>query len=255
VKEGGVSQSRPRDHYSYTVYSDPATAQSFDQRRFGGPIGELVASEQARILMSFVGEIRDRSVLDVGTGTGRAALLMARAGARVTAVDASEEMLAIARRRAVDDSLPIVFSVGDVHDLGFENRSFDVAVSLRVLMHAMSWQKSVAELCRVSKHLVIFDYPSATSVAALQAAVRRLTYALGVRTEPYRVLTRQAVTRQLDKSGFRIRSIHRQFFLPIAFHKAIGSQRVTVALEGIFHKLGLVRLFGSPVTLVAERCN
>jgi hypothetical protein len=49
--------------------------------------------------------------------------------------------------------------------------------------------------------------------------------------------------------------MHRQFFLPIAFHKAIGSRRFTLALEGLFHKLGLVRLFGTPVTLVAERCS
>ena len=28
-----------KDHYSYTVYADPATAKSFDKRRFGGPIG------------------------------------------------------------------------------------------------------------------------------------------------------------------------------------------------------------------------
>jgi 2-polyprenyl-3-methyl-5-hydroxy-6-metoxy-1,4-benzoquinol methylase len=255
MKEGGVSRSRPRDHYSYTVYADPATAQSFDDRRFGGPIGELVASEQARVLMGFVGEIRGRPVLDVGTGTGRAAMLMARAGASVTGIDASDEMLSIARRRANNESLMVTFSIGDVHDLGFENRAFDVAISLRVLMHAADWRKSVAELCRVSDRLVIFDYPSAMSFAALQAAVRRLTHALGVRTEPYRVLSRHAVTRQLDKSGFRIRSIHRQFFLPIAFHKAIGSQRFTAVLEGIFQKLGLVRLFGTPVTLVAERCN
>jgi 2-polyprenyl-3-methyl-5-hydroxy-6-metoxy-1,4-benzoquinol methylase len=255
MKEGGVSQSRSRDHYSYTVYADPATAQSFDERRFGGPIGELVAGDQARILISFVGEIRGRSVLDVGTGTGRAAMLMARAGARVTAIDASDEMLSIARRRAIDESLTVAFSLGDVHHLGFANRSFDIGISLRVLMHAADWRESVAELCRVSDRLVIFDYPSAMSFAALQAAVRRLTHALGVRTEPYRVLSRQAITRQLDRSGFRIRSIHRQFFLPIAFHKAIGSQRFTVALEGLFHKLGLVRLFGTPVTLVAERCN
>jgi SAM-dependent methyltransferase len=255
MKEGGVSQSRSRDHYSYTVYADSATAESFDERRFGGPIGELVASEQARVLMTFVGEIGSRSVLDVGTGTGRAAMLLARAGASVTAVDASEQMLSIARKRAAHEHLTVAFSIGDVHELKFESRSFDVAVSLRVLMHATDWRVSVAELCRVSDRLVIFDYPSAMSFAALQAAFRRLTHALGVRTEPYRVLSSRAVTHQLDKSGFRVRSIHRQFFLPIAFHKAIGSQRCTKALERLFHKLGLVDLFGTPVTLVAERCS
>ena len=34
---------QPEKHYSYTVYADPAMAQSFERRRFGGPIGEYVA--------------------------------------------------------------------------------------------------------------------------------------------------------------------------------------------------------------------
>ena len=33
--------------------------------------------------------------------------------------------------------------------------------------------------------------------------------------------------------GFRIRSVHRQFVLPIAFHKAIGSRRFTIAVEAL----------------------
>ena len=42
--------SGPREHYSYTYYADPTTAVSFDERRFGGPIGELVAATQERVL-------------------------------------------------------------------------------------------------------------------------------------------------------------------------------------------------------------
>ena len=123
-------------HYSYTVYADPATAQTFDRRRFGGPIGELIASEQGRVLANFVGRIKDRVILDVGTGTGRAALLLARGGARVTAVDPSMEMLAVAGRRAAEENLAIRFLPGDVHRLEFGDRAFDVVISLRVLMHA-----------------------------------------------------------------------------------------------------------------------
>ena len=73
-----------RDHYSYTVYSDPKTARTFDDRRFGGPIGELVAATQAKVLSNFVGRIQGRHILDVGTGTGRAALLFARGGERLS---------------------------------------------------------------------------------------------------------------------------------------------------------------------------
>ena len=242
------------EHYSYTVYADETTARTFDARRFGGPIGALVAEEQARVLLELVGSTRDQTILDVGTGTARAALLMARGGARVTAVDASEEMLAIARRRAADEHLSIQFLRGDAHRLEFDDRAFDVATSLRVLMHAPDWRRCVAELCRVADKLVVVDYPSATSFALLEAVARRVTYACGARTEPYRVLSGSAVARALRLGGFQIRSVHRQFFLPIALHKAIGSTRFTIQSRKLSSRLGLLRLFGSPVTVVAERC-
>src|SRR5438132_3455167 len=132
-----------KEHYSYAHYADPATARTFDDKRFGGPIGSLLAGAQAKTLADFVGRIQHRRVLDVGTGTGRAALLFARGGAAVTALDASTEMLAVGRRRAAAEGVDVRFLRGDAHALGFADRSFHVAVCLRVLMHAPSWEQCV----------------------------------------------------------------------------------------------------------------
>jgi SAM-dependent methyltransferase len=244
-----------RNHYSYTVYADPATAQSFDDRRFGGPIGRLIADEQARVLDEFAGNVAGKPVIDVGTGTGRAAIQMARRGARVTGVDASDPMLAVARTRAADERLEVRFVTGDAHELNFPDRAFDVAISLRVLMHTPDWRRSLDELCRVSSRLVIFDYPAAMSFAALQSAVRRMTHALGARTEPYRVFTDASVERALDAQRFRVRSVHRQFVLPIAAHKAIGSPGFSRASRSLSQRTGLLGLIGTPVTVAAERCE
>lgn len=246
--------SASRDHYSYTHYRDPVTARTFDDKRFGGPIGELVASTQARVLANFVGRIQNRPILDVGTGTGRAALLLARGGARVIGVDASDEMLAEARRRAAEEGVRVSFQAGDAHALSFPERSFDVVVSLRVLMHAPDPKRCIAELCRVADQLVIFDYPSSWSVARVQSATRRLLAHVGVRTEPYQVFSPRAIDAALAQHGFRLRSVHRQFVLPIAFHKAVGSVRFTLTLENALDRLGLLTWLGSPVTVVAERC-
>jgi 2-polyprenyl-3-methyl-5-hydroxy-6-metoxy-1,4-benzoquinol methylase len=250
-----VKESRPDAHYSYSMYADPKMARTFDQRRFGGPIGDLVARTQARVLANMVGRIQEREILDVGTGTGRVALLLAHGAAKVTAVDASEEMLAIARRRAEAELVKIRFARGDAHALDFPDRSFDAVVSFRLLMHAPQWRQCLAEMCRVSDRLVIIDYPSATSFAWFESGARRLARAAGMRTEAYRVFTRGTIAAALDENGYRIRSMHRQFVLPIAFHKMLGSRRFTMWIEDILDRIGLLKPFGSPVTLVAERCT
>src|SRR5206468_4069280 len=102
---------------------------------------------------------------------------------------ASEEMLNVARQRAAEQLLQVSLLRGDAHELRFDDRSFDVAVSLRVLMHAPDWGRCLSELCRVADRSVIFDYPSATSLALLESIVRRLRAATGMRTEAYRVFT------------------------------------------------------------------
>jgi SAM-dependent methyltransferase len=248
-----VTSAPAPDHYSYRHYADPATADTFDDRRFGGPIGDLVATSQADVLTAFVGRLRGQRVLDVGTGTGRAALVLARGGATLTGVDASDAMLAVARQRAAADGLDVRFQAGDVHALDFADRGFDAVVCLRVLMHTPDWQRAVCELCRVADRLVIVDYPSATSVAWIESLTRRALHAGGVKTEPYRVFGRGAIAGAFAQCGFRVRAVHRQFVLPIALHKAIGSRRFTVAVERLLERAGLLAIFGSPVTVAAER--
>jgi ubiquinone/menaquinone biosynthesis C-methylase UbiE len=242
------------DHYSYRHYEKAATASTFDDRRFGGPIGNLVSGTQAQVLASFIGRIDERRILDVGTGTGRAARLLASGGAQVTAVDASEAMLAVAREKAAADGVRVQFQRGDAHALEFRDRSFDVTVCLRLLMHTPEWRQCIAELCRVSQRLVIVDYPSSSSFALLESVTRRALHGVGVGAEPYRVFSDAMIAEAFDQHGFRIRSMHRQFVIPIAFHKAIGSRRFTLGIESMLERVGLLKRLGSPVSIVAERC-
>src|SRR3989442_13096341 len=116
------------------MYADKAMARSFEDRRFGGPIGELVSSTQVRVLANMIGRIKDRTIIDVGTGAGRAALMLALGGAKVTAVDASEEMLEVARRGAADSGVKGNFPPGGAHALKFGGPTFGPAACLPVLM-------------------------------------------------------------------------------------------------------------------------
>jgi ubiquinone/menaquinone biosynthesis C-methylase UbiE len=242
------------DHYSYTVYADPRMAERFDAQRFGGPIGGMLAATQERVLLEFTAAAPGVRVLDVGTGTGRAAIALAARGAEVTGVDASAEMLKVAADRAAERHVTVRFEQGDAHTLPFGDGTFDVAVSLRVLMHTPGWRRCVGELCRVARTRVVLDYPSLWSAAALQAASRRIARTMGANVEAYRVFGAGTMARELARHGFVVRAAHRQFVLPIAFHKRLASPHATVRIEGALSRLGLLRLWGSPVTVVAERC-
>jgi len=243
------------EHYSYSVYADPAMAERFEGMRFSGPIGALIADTQARQIAAFLAPLEGKRILDVGTGTGRAAIALAKAGAIVTGVDASREMLAVAERRAREEGAAVTFTHGDAHRLAFPDRGFDAVVCLRVLMHTPDWRASLGELCRVAADRVVFDYPSLHSAAAIQAAVRRVTHLFDKSVEAYRVFAPSAVTGVLEGAGFRVAGEHRQFVLPIALHKTVNSAAWTARVEGALDRAGLMRRLGSPVTVVAERAE
>jgi len=247
--------SRRSEHYSYTVYADPAMADRFEASRFGGPIGRLIAETQEGQIASFLSPLDGRRVLDVGTGTGRAAIALAKRGAQVTGVDASGEMLSVAEQRARAAGVRIDFHREDVHHLSFPDRAFDDVVCLRVLMHTPDWQRSLAELCRVASRRVVLDFPAATSAASIESIARRLVKPFAPGAEAYRVFRSSSVATALESNGFRLVSQHRQFVLPIALHKRIGSRRWTERVEAMLSRAGLLRVFGSPVTILAERCE
>jgi ubiquinone/menaquinone biosynthesis C-methylase UbiE len=253
MRAPGVPPGAARRHYSYSHYASQSVAEGFDALRFSGPIGRYLLETQAVLLRDALTGAGGMQVLDVGTGTGRAAIALAEAGADVTAVDASDEMLAVAARRAAESRVRIHFERADAHALPLPDRSVDLAVSLRVLMHVPDWPRCLAELCRVSRHSVVVDFPAALSLAALESTARRAGLVFGVRTEAYRVMAERTVARALSAQGFRVVRVHRQFVLPIALHKVVGSLAFTRGLEAALAALGLRRLLGSPVTMVAER--
>ncbi len=75
------------------------------------------------------------NALDVGTGTGRLALKLAHRGGRVTALDQSPEMLAVARQSAEREGLEIDFRLGSLEHGVFTEQQFDLLTSGLMLCH------------------------------------------------------------------------------------------------------------------------
>lgn len=91
------------------------------------------------------------NVLDVGTGTGVIALLLAEMGHKVTAVDIADRMIEHARRKAAELALEVDFVVGDAEELPFPDACFDAVVNRHVVWSLPHPEKAVAEWRRVLK--------------------------------------------------------------------------------------------------------
>ncbi|HEY9228319.1 MAG TPA: methyltransferase domain-containing protein [Gemmatimonadaceae bacterium] len=94
------------------------------------------------------------SVLDVGCGTGSLAIAAKRrVGTRgtVSAVDASSEMIALARRKAAKARLDVGFHIARAEALPFPDSSFDVVLSTLMMHHLPRAVREcfVAEIRRV----------------------------------------------------------------------------------------------------------
>ncbi len=95
-----------------------------------------------------LGRLDGLQVLDLGCGTGRHALSLARAGAHVTAVDFSEGMLRQARSKPEADKVRFV-----EHDISsrlpFENGAFDRVLCCLALEHIADLRAVFSEMKRL----------------------------------------------------------------------------------------------------------
>ena len=107
-----------------------------------------------------------KTALDVGCGAGLLAEPLARLGAKVTGVDASPEVIAVARRHAASQELDIDYRSGDVQDL---KGQFDLVTCMEVVEHVADpavFMRALAKRLR-PEGLLIMSTPNATAWSKL----------------------------------------------------------------------------------------
>lgn len=147
-------------------------AQTYDLE-----VNPLIAAEEPRVQRIF-SDTPVRTAIDVGSGTGRHAIELAKRGAAVTAVDQSSEMLAVAREKAARQGLVIDFRIGSLDDrLPAEDGQFDLLVCALTLSHVPDIEHAVRECVRVVRKggsvLVSDIHPDAANGLGWTATVRR----------------------------------------------------------------------------------
>jgi len=95
-----------------------------------------------------------RAALDVGCGTGADLAAMARRmppGAQVSGIDASETMIAEARRRTANLGAQVSLQVGQATGLPYPDNAFDACRVDTVLQHVRDPAQVLTEMARVTR--------------------------------------------------------------------------------------------------------
>ncbi len=117
-------------------------ASTYDDR--SNPLIEA----ESKVLAAIIGDVAGKKVLDLGCGTGRHAVLLAKAGAHVTGVDFSEEMLVVARSNAA--GLDVTFLNAELGAVPLED-PFDLVLCSLVLSHVPDLRPAMKEMARLTR--------------------------------------------------------------------------------------------------------
>jgi 2-polyprenyl-6-hydroxyphenyl methylase/3-demethylubiquinone-9 3-methyltransferase len=113
-------------------------------------LAELI-TDLSEDLVQTAGISAGMDVLDIGTGTGNAAIAAAQRGARVTGLDLAPELLRRARDKAAEAGVEVEWVDGDAEALPFDDASFDAVISAIGHMFAPRHREAANELLRVCK--------------------------------------------------------------------------------------------------------
>ena len=104
--------------------------------------------------------VKDKTVLELATGTGLIAKHIVKVAACIEATDASPEMIAEAKRG--NCSAKLHFSVQDMFSLPYADNSFDVVIVSNALHIVPQPEKSLREIKRVLKDDGVLIAPTFT---------------------------------------------------------------------------------------------
>jgi SAM-dependent methyltransferase len=146
------------------------TAGAYDAAHADEPEHRLALS----YISAFIDSAGIRSVLDVGSGTGRALLHLAAAHPDISLCGV--EPVAALRERAVEHGVPaerLIEAAGEA--LPFEADSFDAVCELAVLHHVPDPQAVVSEMMRVARRAIFLSDENRFGHGSLAARLAKVS--------------------------------------------------------------------------------
>ena len=204
----------------------------------------IIYQRRQSVALSYIDGLslpRTAHVLEIGCGAGLMTTALAKRGFAVEAIDHAQAMIDLTLERARQTGVvnQINACTGDIHELSYEDQSFDLIVALGVIPWLHDSQKALAEIARVITprgHIVLsmdnalrattlLDPLTFPAVARIRRGVRRKLETAGILSSwdpwsnapPYRQHSIREFNRNLLKAGLTIMKSSSVGFGPFTF--------------------------------------
>lgn len=194
-------------------YQADDVAEAYDEKRFSRG-GRLIDSREKAAVLSAVGPVEDREILEIACGTGRFTTMLAERGADVVGLDISRAMLQQGRERATAASVKgqLEFLRGDAARLPFPDNHFETVFAMRFFHLVDEPASYLSEMKRVSREQVIFDTFNRRSARILY------NWALPMGSRLY---TGDTVTELLEEVGLDLVAATHDWIVPYGFYRKV----------------------------------
>jgi SAM-dependent methyltransferase len=147
-------------------------AATLSDERLKTPLGRYIFSRQKELILDLVTPHAGERILDVGCGTGDNLQFFQDKWCSVTGIDASAEMLKIARAKHGDHAELIL---AQAEDIPFSDNEFDIVTIINVLETANDPQKVIAEAIRVCRGRVFIGFLNSYSFAGTKQRLKEIS--------------------------------------------------------------------------------
>ncbi len=171
------------------------------------------------LIMAELREVAGKTILDVGTGSGRYAVELAARGASVTGVDFSSEMLALAREAARQRGVTHLcrWLQGDFLQLNNVGDRFDISFAIGFFDYIRDPQPILERMARLTTNTLYLSFPkrwtARTALRKLRLAWNGCYVRFYTRAEIDRLL--RAMAR--DPISVRVTAVNRDFIVKVSF--------------------------------------
>jgi 2-polyprenyl-3-methyl-5-hydroxy-6-metoxy-1,4-benzoquinol methylase len=136
------------------------------------------AARECQQLITYLNRLgftrQNYKILDLGCGTGRLTVELAKLGYNAYGTDINPDFIEIARDKAQKMGVSAQVMVAPSERLPFDDNFFDVCLAVSVLEHVADWKKTVSEVARILKPGGIAYFDTTNALNPLPGEVKHV---------------------------------------------------------------------------------